>query len=160
VLITLSIKGLPAGEHAFHVHGIGKCKPPFMSAGGHFNPDKKKHWLSGWKKEGQNGKFLSLAARPAAEAHGDAKRVDARALDDDVIPFARRSANHRDPPNPTRRLPKNGSRCSYGEGGGGGGTPSPQNSSLMVAPAGQISESGCVAITLPDEKGPTDANRL
>jgi Cu-Zn family superoxide dismutase len=38
VLIALSVKGLPAGEHAFHVHGIGKCEPPFMSAGGHFNP--------------------------------------------------------------------------------------------------------------------------
>jgi hypothetical protein len=36
----------------------------------------------------------------------------------------------------------------------------PQNSSLMVAPVEQISESGCAAITLPDEKGPTDANRL
>jgi len=45
VLITLSVKGLPAGEHAFHVHGIGKCEPPFMSAGGHFNPDKKKHGM-------------------------------------------------------------------------------------------------------------------
>ena len=45
VLIALSVKGLPAGEHAFHVHGIGKCEPPFMSAGGHFNPDKKKHGM-------------------------------------------------------------------------------------------------------------------
>ena len=45
VLITLSVNGLPAGEHAFHVHGIGKCEPPFMSAGGHFNPDKKKHGM-------------------------------------------------------------------------------------------------------------------
>jgi Cu-Zn family superoxide dismutase len=45
VLIGLSVKGLPAGEHAFHVHGIGKCEPPFMSAGGHFNPEKKKHGM-------------------------------------------------------------------------------------------------------------------
>jgi Cu-Zn family superoxide dismutase len=45
VLIALSVKGLPAGEHAFHVHGVGKCEPPFMSAGGHFNPDKKKHGM-------------------------------------------------------------------------------------------------------------------
>ena len=45
VLIALSVKGLPAGEHAFHIHGVGKCEPPFMSAGGHFNPDKKKHGM-------------------------------------------------------------------------------------------------------------------
>src|SRR6478736_7302404 len=45
VLIKLSLKGLPAGEHAFHVHGTGKCEPPFTSAGGHFNPDKKKHGM-------------------------------------------------------------------------------------------------------------------
>jgi len=45
VLITLSVKDLPAGEHAFHVHGIGKCEPSFMSAGGHFNPDEKKHGM-------------------------------------------------------------------------------------------------------------------
>jgi Cu-Zn family superoxide dismutase len=43
VLIRLSVKGLPPGEHAFHVHGVGKCEPPFTSAGGHFNPENKKH---------------------------------------------------------------------------------------------------------------------
>jgi superoxide dismutase, Cu-Zn family len=47
VLIKLSLKGLPAGEHAFHVHGTGKCEPPFTSAGGHFNPDSKKHGIMG-----------------------------------------------------------------------------------------------------------------
>jgi Cu-Zn family superoxide dismutase len=45
VLISLSVKGLPAGEHAFHVHAVGKCEAPFTSAGGHFNPAKKKHGL-------------------------------------------------------------------------------------------------------------------
>lgn len=45
VLIQLSVKDLPPGEHAFHVHGVGKCEPPFTSAGGHFNPGGKKHGL-------------------------------------------------------------------------------------------------------------------
>lgn len=45
VLIKLSVKGLPPGEHAFHVHAVGKCEPPFTSAGGHFNPGGKKHGI-------------------------------------------------------------------------------------------------------------------
>jgi len=45
VLIALSAKNLPAGEHAFHVHAVGKCEPPFTSAGGHFNPESKKHGM-------------------------------------------------------------------------------------------------------------------
>jgi superoxide dismutase, Cu-Zn family len=45
VLIKLSLNGVPAGEHAFHVHAVGKCEPPFTSAGGHFNPDNRKHGL-------------------------------------------------------------------------------------------------------------------
>ena len=45
VLLSLSVKGLPAGEHAFHVHAVGKCEPPFTSAGGHFNPGNKKHGM-------------------------------------------------------------------------------------------------------------------
>jgi len=45
VLLKVSVKGLPSGEHAFHVHAVGKCDPPFDSAGGHFNPAAKKHGL-------------------------------------------------------------------------------------------------------------------
>jgi Cu-Zn family superoxide dismutase len=45
VLIKLAIKGLPPGERAFHIHGVGKCEPPFTSAGPHFNPRGKKHGL-------------------------------------------------------------------------------------------------------------------
>jgi Cu-Zn family superoxide dismutase len=46
VLLTLAVKGLPSGEHAFHVHAVGKCEPPFTSAGGHFNPAGKKHGIT------------------------------------------------------------------------------------------------------------------
>src|SRR5262245_40668509 len=63
VLITLSVKGLPAGEHAFHVHGVGKCEPPFTSAGGHFNPGAKKHGLLA--AEGHNGGHMPKLHIPA-----------------------------------------------------------------------------------------------
>ena len=45
VLIALDLKGIPAGEHAFHIHGKGVCDPAakFASAGGHFNPGKTAH---------------------------------------------------------------------------------------------------------------------
>lgn len=46
VLVKLSLKGAVPGEHAFHVHAVGKCEPPFTSAGGHFNPAAKKHGLA------------------------------------------------------------------------------------------------------------------
>ncbi len=45
VLVRLSLKGMPAGERAFHIHAVGKCEPPFASAGGHFNPGGKKHGI-------------------------------------------------------------------------------------------------------------------
>ncbi|HEX2387120.1 MAG TPA: superoxide dismutase family protein [Candidatus Binatia bacterium] len=44
VLVTLRVRGLPAGLHAVHIHAVGKCEgPQFTSAGGHFNPGQKKH---------------------------------------------------------------------------------------------------------------------
>ena len=44
VLLKLSVKGVPAGEHAFHIHAVGKCEgPAFASAGMHWNPSMHKH---------------------------------------------------------------------------------------------------------------------
>jgi len=45
VLIRLDLHGLPAGEHAIHIHTFGTCEPPFTSAGVHYNPDNKKHGM-------------------------------------------------------------------------------------------------------------------
>ena len=46
VLLQLSLTGVPAGEHAFHIHATGKCEPPkFESAGGHFNPGNAHHGI-------------------------------------------------------------------------------------------------------------------
>lgn len=45
VLISLDLRGLPTGEHGFHIHEKGVCNAAdkFVSAGGHFNPTGKKH---------------------------------------------------------------------------------------------------------------------
>ncbi len=45
VLLKMSLKGAVPGEHAFHIHAVGKCEAPFTSAGGHFNPASKKHGM-------------------------------------------------------------------------------------------------------------------
>jgi Cu-Zn family superoxide dismutase len=44
VEITGEITGLTPGMHGFHVHEFGDCSAPdAMSAGAHFDPDKKMH---------------------------------------------------------------------------------------------------------------------
>jgi Cu-Zn family superoxide dismutase len=44
VQIRGKLTGLTPGQHAFHVHEWGDCSSSDgMSAGGHFNPDKKHH---------------------------------------------------------------------------------------------------------------------
>lgn len=44
VTIGISVAGLPAGTHGFHVHAVGRCDAPdFMTAGPHLNPDHRSH---------------------------------------------------------------------------------------------------------------------
>jgi Cu-Zn family superoxide dismutase len=41
--ISGHLTGLPAGVHGIHLHAVGRCEPPFQSAGGHWNPTGKQH---------------------------------------------------------------------------------------------------------------------
>lgn len=44
VQILVNVAKLPPGTLGIHIHAIGKCEgPAFTTAGGHFNPDAKKH---------------------------------------------------------------------------------------------------------------------
>ena len=44
VRILVEVVGLAPGDHAVHIHEVGRCEPPaFESAGAHFNPTKAEH---------------------------------------------------------------------------------------------------------------------
>ncbi|HEX2091022.1 MAG TPA: superoxide dismutase family protein, partial [Longimicrobiaceae bacterium] len=44
VRVNLSVRGIPAGVHGFHIHENGMCDPPnFTSAGSHYNPTGRQH---------------------------------------------------------------------------------------------------------------------
>jgi len=53
ILVVGSVTGLGLGAHGVHIHGAGKCDPPFTTAGPHFNPLGKQHGF-----ENSNGPHL------------------------------------------------------------------------------------------------------
>ena len=64
VLLKMSLKGAPPGERAFHIHAVGKCEPPFTSAGPHFNPASHKHGMEA--KEGSHAGDMPNLHIPAS----------------------------------------------------------------------------------------------
>jgi Cu-Zn family superoxide dismutase len=67
LLIAGSVSGLGVGGHGMHLHQVGRCDPPFASAGPHFNPSSRQH---GFKNpSGAHAGDLPNLITPAAGAH-------------------------------------------------------------------------------------------
>ncbi len=77
VLLAGELGRLPPGPHGFHIHAVGKCEPPFTSAGGHFNPANHKHGFMA--AEGPHaGDLPNLHAASDGKATVDAFAAGAR----------------------------------------------------------------------------------
>ena len=69
VKIEVNVSQLPPGKHGIHIHAVGKCEgPAFTTAGGHLNPDAKKHG-----KENPEGPHAGDLLNLEVKANGTAK---------------------------------------------------------------------------------------
>lgn len=71
VRIVLTATKIPAGQHGWHIHTVGKCDAPdFTTAGGHFNPDGKQHGAQN-PQGAHAGDLGNLAAAADGTARAD-----------------------------------------------------------------------------------------
>ncbi|MFN2398643.1 MAG: superoxide dismutase family protein [Gemmatimonadaceae bacterium] len=68
LLVLGAISGLLSGVHGLHIHSTGECRPPFTSAGPHFNPGNKKHGV-----RNTEGAHAGDAPNISVDANGTAK---------------------------------------------------------------------------------------
>lgn len=66
VIVKVKFASLPPGSHAFHIHDVGQCEPPFTTAGGHFNPGNTKHGFA--NSAGYHGGDMPNVDVPASGA--------------------------------------------------------------------------------------------
>lgn len=89
--VVASVRGLPAGEYAIHVHAVGACVgPDFTSAGGHFNPDKREHGMmnpAGSHQGDLPNIVVTAGADGFTRGNIDALRPDLRLRDGDAPLF-------------------------------------------------------------------------
>lgn len=68
LLIVGSVSGLGIGVHGVHLHAVGRCEPPFASAGPHFNPGGAKHGFR--NPAGHHAGDLPNVVTPPAGTYG------------------------------------------------------------------------------------------
>ena len=87
VHLTVTLDKAPSGDHAFHIHGVGKCDgPSFDSAGEHFNPAGAEHGF--YNVKGAHAGDLPNIHVPATGEHGFeffVKGLTLRSADNSVL---------------------------------------------------------------------------